>query len=1657
MNNIKNINKCENIIKNMVAYSMALKKKMDKYNNMDLAKKYESIVCKPEIIPKDIKFQVLDWNYYHEEEDQDTKFYTIRLFGRTDENKTIYVKVNKYTPYFYVELNDKWKNKNVEELINVIKAKVRPAQNVGGLIDYKIIYKYKMWGFTNYKKTPFLQLVFNDSESMRSYEFAFRQNVFVHSISPKLFKLKLYESNIEPFLRCMHIRKLEAVGWITIPDGKYEVIDNSTTCCAINISADWTELNPIDDRKIMPFTIASFDIECISEDGSFPQAERDNDTITQIGTTFSRYGESECYYKHIITLDTCDPVDGVVVESYKTETQLLLAWTKMIKRMNPDIVVGYNIFGFDFKYMKDRATKLGIYNAFSKLSRVNEEITKFKDTKLASSAMGVNLLHYYDMTGRVIIDMMKVLQRDYKLDSYKLDFAASSFIKESIISATHNNNTTHIVTKNVYGINKDQFITVFYNDGITLNKHMDGKKFRIIRFEKTLIKEKDKKTGEMKDVTGEVIVVDGLIETDIMSKKYKEVFWCHAKDDISPHDIFRLQRGTSKDRAIIAKYCIQDCELVSKLIDKLQIITNTVGMATVCHVPISYLFMRGQGVKIQSLTLKKCREKNHLFPTLRPKKKPVDADGNLIDKDELTEQQLFQKFIDDLNNKGTKKVADDEDGDDDGTYDGAIVFIPKVGLHVEPIVVLDYASLYPSAMILQNLSHECYVIDDETYGNLPGYKYNIITYVTSKIIEEVDKKQKKFSYQVFAKRKQEVVESYKQKLMIIEEKEDIGDMGQKQYVTQIFDKDKNNKKRYLTAEIIIDEFEFRLNKYETSKFAEKLDGSKGILPEILQDLLSARKKYKKEMENEPDPFKKGILDGLQLAYKVTANSLYGQTGASTSPICLKQIAASTTATGREALYISKRFIENNFGTMVNYALEDKTKYMNYITGFYKNTSDKQFMKPNKDHPEEGWNNRNEFFELFYKKMNALMEGYSIKPDVIYGDSVTPDTPVLLRKKDGDKYIVEIKTIETIGNIWQSYNQFKSEQTGLTDKQQDDNVSYEVWTDKGWSKINRVIRHKTNKKLYEVLTHTGCVRVTEDHSLLTKDGVQIKPKDVKIGTELLHAFPTIDNNTIDQLSTDKAYIYGFFFGGGSCGKYGSGTTTKYSWALNSNNMVECTKLKIKLEKEYKKTFKILDTLESSGVYKVVPCHDNIKDYITEYQDIFYDKDKLKIIPPCVLNGSKKDKESFLEGYHAFDGYRKDTKVSNCHRFDVNGQISGMNMYYLVRALGYNASINKRLDKPEIFRITYITGPFRKAHNKVKKLREIGMSNDYVYDLETVVGHFHAGVGQMIVKNTDSVFFCANITDNKTGEKQKDRNALIMAMQLGVWASHTICAYLTPPMAQSYEKTMWPLALVSKKRYVGNLYETDPDKCYQKSMGIVMKRRDNANIVKVVCGGIIEHMINKQDIKGAVKFTQRTLKDILCGKYPIDKFIISKTLRDTYADRTRMVHAVLADRMAARDPGNKPMSNDRIPFAYIVTKGEVKLQGERVEHPDYIQKNKLQLDYLFYITNQIMKPCIQFLELLVENAESIFTEYITREENRRLGKKTIKHFIDKNTDPQDEENEMQIVNFDKPLSQEDILIATEKKPRTKPKRKPKMKEMIDDKIIENENGDGFEIEF
>ena len=236
-------------------------------------------------------------------------------------------------------------------------------------------------------------------------------------------------------------------------------------------------------------------------------------------------------------------------------------------------------------------------------------------------------------------------------------------------------------------------------------------------------------------------------------------------------------------------------------------------------------------------------------------------------------------------------------------------------------------------------------------------------------------------------------------------------------------------------------------------------------------------------------------------------------------------------------------------------------------------------------------------------------------------------------------------------------------------------------------------------------------------------------------------------------------------------------------------------------------------------------------------------------------------------------------------------------------------------------------------------------------------------EYVYGDTDSVFFTFNL-HTMDGTPIVGRRALEMSIELGQQVGELASRYLKAPHAWTYEKTMMPFFLLRKKGYIGMLYEKNPNKGKRKSMGIVLKRRDNAPIVKDIYGGAIDILMNEQNVDTAIEYVRRSIRELVEERCPLDKLVITKSLRSTYKNPLQIAHKVLADRMGMRDPGNKPGSGDRIPFVYIHNDTKGALQGERIETPDHIIKHRIKPDYAFYITNQIMKPVQQVFALGLE---------------------------------------------------------------------------------------------
>ena len=686
------------------------------------------------------------------------------------------------------------------------------------------------------------------------------------------------------------------------------------------------------------------------------------------------------------------------------------------------------------------------------------------------------------------------------------------------------------------------------------------------------------------------------------------------------------------------------------------------------------------------------------------------------------------------------------------------------------------------------------------------------------------------------------------------------------------------------------------------------------VPTLLPSILIELKQFRKQAKKDMAATTgalQAMYNGKQLAYKISMNSVYGFTGASKGILPCVNIASTVTTKGRSMIDQTKEYVEKNF------------------------------------------------------------PGAKVR----YGDSVTGDTPLLIRKGG----VISTSRIDSLVDMYNLRSDGK--ETALIDA--------EVWTENGFTPIKQIVRHKTSKHIHRVVTHTGIVDVTSDHSLLLKNKHMVKPSEVGLGQELLHgntrdAFETVAHVT--DITREEAKVMGFFFGDGSCGTYECPSGIKRTWALNNSNMDYL----LEMQKLCPFETKIYDTLESSGVYKLCAVGD-VYSVAERYRKLFYNSHNEKIVPPCILNAFPNIIECFIEGYYMADG----DKGGN--RMDCKGKEGSMGLHLLGRILGYNVSINTRQDKLKVMRQTWTKSTQRRNPIAIKKLELLGETDDYVYDLTTESHHFHVGPGELVVHNTDSVMVEFDVGDRKGIE------AVEYSWEIGERAAEECTALFKKPNNLELEKVYWPYFLYSKKRYAAKLWTQGKDgkmnMDYIDVKGLQLVRRDNTAHVREVCKELLDVVLESSDTEPPKALALQRALELIEGDVPNEKLTLSQGLSDSYKVKGNSVsinspgiadinqaHVQVVRKMRERQPGSEPQSGDRVPYILVKTEDPKAKAFEKSEDPKYAKDNNVPVDYEYYFMNKFINPVCDLLEPLFEDPkEEIFGELLTKIKPKRRPKK------------------------------------------------------------------------
>lgn len=235
-------------------------------------------------------------NLFSEEKQKELSYtqpMLIKTFGILESGHAITINLKGFQPFFYVLIPNEWNKIQYNAFIAALKKAVYYKYK-DHLIKTQLVMRKPFTEFTGDDQFKFLKLYFKNKESYDTFARKLNSPLRIDGLMEnKPHKYDLYEANIEPILKLIHLTKIKPASWIQIPKDIYQIIKNNkkTVTTDFEITLSWDQIKPLDKFGNAPLNILSFDIEASSSHGDFPIAKKNYQKLAQdLITLYNEYG-----------------------------------------------------------------------------------------------------------------------------------------------------------------------------------------------------------------------------------------------------------------------------------------------------------------------------------------------------------------------------------------------------------------------------------------------------------------------------------------------------------------------------------------------------------------------------------------------------------------------------------------------------------------------------------------------------------------------------------------------------------------------------------------------------------------------------------------------------------------------------------------------------------------------------------------------------------------------------------------------------------------------------------------------------------------------------------------------------------------------------------------------------------------------------------------------------------------------------------------------------------------------------------------------------------------------------------------------------------------------------------------------------------------------
>ena len=477
----------------------------------------------------------------------------IHCWGLNRESESVLLRITDFPVYAQIELpisvNGRPHNWANHEVTNFMK-ELTSILGDDAPTSYTFHKCKKLYYFRGDRVFPFIRVHFTNLEALwrctNLMKRPFRWN-------GTMINCNVWEANISSIRKLLTVKDIGYCQWFSYIGT--ELLDNKISIAKHEHIISYTAMKPIDEAQSANWSLSprvlSWDIECYCDnDRAMTNRYNEKHVAYMISAIYQRLGSKERKRYGIIIGDCLDipesKLANCTIIRVNNEVEMIEAFAKVVNDTDPEILLGYNIFGYDYPYLHHRLSrKMGEWPV---MGRIKDQPTIMKTKSWMSAAYGHQNINIVEMEGRISMDLYPIIAREYKFETYKLDFVCQNFLKR----------TKHDVSA------PQMF-----------------KYYRDMRAVEARLRQMNLTEEYIKSHYETMINTPGMRASDI---------------DILATEYHQALENTST----VMLYCIEDSELVIDLMEKLNVWVGMLELSNIMGTTIVDLYTCGQQIRCMS-------------------------------------------------------------------------------------------------------------------------------------------------------------------------------------------------------------------------------------------------------------------------------------------------------------------------------------------------------------------------------------------------------------------------------------------------------------------------------------------------------------------------------------------------------------------------------------------------------------------------------------------------------------------------------------------------------------------------------------------------------------------------------------------------------------------------------------------------------------------------------------------------------------------------------------------------------------------------------------------------------------------------------------------------------------------------------------------------